>query len=95
MVPEVCYSDRFLDRWRSLEAHGLAGLDLDRFAGPRVDALLRLGFADGEGAEVGQSELAVLFQFLDDRLDQISRGTGGGNPGDLSGPLNHGGNKCL
>src|SRR4051794_32804257 len=48
---DVGGSDRLLQCRRGLESDGLAGLHLDRFAGARVEALARLGLANGESAE--------------------------------------------
>jgi hypothetical protein len=67
---------------RRFEAHGLAGLDLDRLAGARVHALARLGLPDREGAEARQGEPAGFFDLLDDGLDQIRSSAVCGDAGD-------------
>src|ERR1019366_2944387 len=66
-------SDRLFQCRRGLEANRLARLHLDRLAGPRIEALARLGLAHGERSEAGERELAALFQLFDDGVHQIAR----------------------
>ena len=71
--------DGLLEVRARLEAHGLAGLDLNRLAGARVHCLAGLGLAHGEGAEGGQREPALALELTHDRLDQRAGGGIGRN----------------
>src|ERR1700722_4042874 len=86
-------SDGLLQRRRSLEAHGLAGLYLDRLAGARVEPLARLGLAHGKGPEARQRELAGFLQLLDDRVHQIACRAVGRRAGQFGRILKHLGNE--
>src|SRR6185312_16001921 len=86
-------SDSLLQGGRRLEAHGLACLYLDGFAGPRVQAFTRLCLAYGEGAEAGKGELARFFQLFDDRVHQFPGSPVGGGAGQFGGILDHLGDK--
>src|SRR5271165_4820428 len=66
------FSDRLFQCWRGLETNRLARFHLDRLAGPRIEALPRLGLAHGERSEAGERELAALFQLFDDGVHQIA-----------------------
>src|SRR5262249_13786356 len=88
-------SDGLFQRGRGLEAHRLAGLHLDRIAGPRVQSLARLGLADGERPEARKGELAGFLQLLDHRVHEVARGTIGRRAGQFRRLLKHLGNKGL
>src|SRR6185312_7410800 len=86
--PATVRSDSLFQCRGGLEAHGLAGLDLDRLAGAWIEALARLGLANGEGAEAGKGEFAGLFQLPHDGFHQIAGRAVRGGAGEFGGLLN-------
>src|SRR3984957_16058164 len=86
-------SDGLLQRRRSLEAHGLAGLHLDGLAGTRVEPLACLGLAHSKGSEARQGELAGFLQLLDDRVHQLACRAVGRRAGQFGRILKHLGNE--
>src|ERR1700761_5586284 len=65
-------SDRFLQCRRGFETNRFARFHLDRFTGPRIEALARLRLPDRERSEAWQREFTAFLQFLHDGVHQIA-----------------------